>query len=554
MILPLELEKEMFEDKNSVRREDGDEDIQSPYDSSTDADATIAKDAADSPSLYPVQSRIQEPESLLREIAFVGIICMAQLFTQASLAQSIPILQILGTSFGTTNSGQLSWFAAAYSLTVGSFILVAGRLGDLFGHKRFFIAGFLWYSLWAILAGFSVYANKNAIFFDVCRAMQGIGPAFLLPNALAILGRTYPSGRRKEMVFSIFGATAPGGYMLGAAITSLFAQLVWWPWTFWVASIMGLVCAGLGYMIIPYTPSPIIDHSDGHSILSRIDVQGAVTGIAGLVLINFAWNQAPIVGWSTPYIYILLIIGFLFLCLFAWVESRAAFPLIPGEVMTKDTGFVLGCISAGWATFGIWMYYMWLIQSQLQGASPLLMCAHVSPVGISGLVAAITTGLLLHRLGPGVVMLVAMCAFTTGVVLIATLPINQIYWAQLFVSIIVMPWGMDMSFPAATILLSNKMHHDNQGVAASLVNTVLNYSISLGLGFAGTIETHINPGGTSQGDLLKGYRSALYFGIGLAGLGVMCAFSFIVSHKLEMRKIEVEEEKVDGKSGSVTPV
>jgi len=462
----------------------------------------VVLEEEDEPSLYPVQSRVQVPDSRLKEIAFISIICMAQLMTQASLGQAIAPLHIIGASFGTSNPGQLSWFPAAYSLTVGTFILVAGRLGDLFGHKLFFVVGFLWYALWTALAGFSVYSRGSPIFFDICRAFQGIGPAFLLPNSLAILGRAYPNGRRKEMVFSIFGATAPGGFVLGAVFSSLFAELVWWPWTCWVGGIVGLLCAILGYFLIPRTPRSKINVIGGTSLFALIDVLGASTGIVGLVLVNFAWNQAPIVGWGTPYIYILLIIGVLFLCAFGYVESAVSkYPLIPMEAMTKDTGFILGCIAAGWATFGIWVYYLWLLQETLENVTPLLTTARFAPVGISGLCAAISTGLLLHRLGPGPVMTLAMLAFLVGTILIAMLPLGQVYWAQLFVAIVVMPWGMDMSFPAANIVLSDRMSDEHQGVAASLVNTVLNYSISLGLGLAGTIEVHVNNNGT---ELLKG--------------------------------------------------
>lgn len=501
---------------------------------------TIQED--ETPSLYPVQSRVKEPDSIPQEIAFVAIICMAQLMTQASLGQTIAPLHIIGRSFGTSNPGQLSWFPAAYSLTVGTFILPAGRLGDLFGHKLFFILGFIWYGLWTLLAGFSVYSRSSPIFFDICRAFQGIGPAFLLPNAIAILGRTYQNPRRKEMVFSIFGATAPGGFVLGAVFSSLFAELVWWPWTFWVGGIVGLICAGLGYLFIPHTPRSSIDTSDGKTMFALTDSLGALTGVAGLVLINFAWNQAPIVGWQTPYIYVLLIIGFLFLAAFAFVESKAPFPLIPVEVMTRDTGFILGCIAAGWATFGIWIYYLWLEQEALESVSPLLATARFAPTALSGLCAAITTGYVLHHIGPGVVMCIAMCSFTVGTILIAVRPVGQVYWAQMFVSIIIMPWGMDMSFPAANIVLSNKMRHEHQGVAASLVNTVLNYSISLGLGFAGTIEGHVNGGANTLSELLRGYRGALYFAIGLAGLGVVCSVFFILS---DWREKKVREEESD---------
>ena len=492
----------------------------------------ISKD--DIPSLYPVQSRVKRPQSLLKETSFVAILCMAQFTCQAGLGQAIAPLHIIGDSFGTRNPGQLSWFAAAYSLTVGTFILIAGRLGDVYGHKKFFIAGFLWFGLWSLLAGFSVYSTSTGpIFFDCCRALQGIGPAFLLPNAIAILGRAYEPGRRKEMVFSIFGATAPGGFVFGAVFSSIFGQFAWWPIAYWVLAATCLVLAGAGYLLIPHTPHPQFDGKDGIFMASRVDTWGSVTGVTALVLINLAWNQGPVVGWTAPYTYVLLIVGFLFMGLFAFIESRASFPLVPIESLNSDTAFVLACIAAGWSSFGIWLFFLFQFMEEIRLDSPLLASAHFAPGAISGLCAAVTTGFILSRVPPSVVMMVAMLAFTVGGVLIATAPVDQSYWAQTFVSILVMPWGMDMSFPAGTIILSNTMGRDHQGVAASLVSTVVNYSISIGLGFAGTIESHVNDGGA---DILKGYRGAWYMGIGLSGLGIFISVLYGLENLLKSRR------------------
>lgn len=151
--------------------------------------------------------------SSIHEIAFVTIICSAQLLTQSGLAQSIAPLHIIGKSFGTSDPAQLSWYPAAYSLTVGTFILPAGRFGDTYGHKKLFVIGWLWYCVFSLLAGFSIYVQaaglQGAVFFCVCRAFQGIGPALMLPNGLAILGRTYEAGKKKNMAFALFGASAP---------------------------------------------------------------------------------------------------------------------------------------------------------------------------------------------------------------------------------------------------------------------------------------------------------------------------------------------------------
>ncbi|KAL4993139.1 hypothetical protein BDV10DRAFT_190253 [Aspergillus recurvatus] len=114
--------------------------------------------------------------------------------------------------------------------------------------------------------------------------------------------------------------------------------------------------------------------------------------------------------------------------------------------------------------------------------------------GISSLIAAFATGYLMSRIRPAWIMCMSLSAFTLGTVLIAIAPVHQTYWALTFVSLVVIPWGMDMSFPAATLMLSNAVKNEHQGLAASLVTTVVNYSISLSLGFAGTIESQITSG------------------------------------------------------------
>ena len=97
---------------------------------------------------------------------------------------------------------------------------------------------------------------------------------------------------------------------------------------------------------------------------------------------------------------------------------------------------------------------------------------------------------------------------------------------------LVMPFGMDMSFPASTLILSDAVAKRHQGIAASLVNTVVNYGIALGVGFAGTVEVQVNGGGDTQEEILQGYRGALYMGTGLAGLGVLVCSSYLVREYL----------------------
>lgn len=456
------------------------------------------------------------------------------------MGQVLSIVHVIGATWGLEDSPNLSWVLAGYSLTVGTFILFSGRLGDTFGYKTMFLLGLSWFSFWSMICGLAVYSSH--ILFIFARVLQGIGPALMLPNGLAILGATYPPGKKKAMVFAAFTSCAPTGSVIGSIFSGLFAS-TWWPWTFWCFSLVLAATVVLAYVVLPPMPPRVDRPRTLRETLVMLDVPGAVMGVTGLVLFNFAWNQAPLVGWWKSYVDVTLVLGVLFIAGFFLIEVRySRHPLVPFDALTTDVAFVLGAIACGWGSFGIWVWYSWQFQMVLQGASPLVASAQWVPVIVVGSSAAFVVALLLHRLGPPLVMTGALLAFAVGLTLMATCPVDQIYWGQVFVSFVVTPWGMDMSFPAGTLILSNSVAREHQGIAASLVATIVNYSIALGLGFAGTIEYRVNNGGTTQADILKGFRGAFYLGIGLAGLGCLICFAFLLKSRRNGKKQQAAEK------------
>ncbi|KAH8585962.1 major facilitator superfamily domain-containing protein [Bisporella sp. PMI_857] len=542
----------------------GDRNIGELYNSSS---TTVNPTKANLPrplTFKPTSLALQKPKSGSQDFALIGVICAAHFLTQAGLAQSIAPIPLIAKSFTTKNHiPSPSWYSAAYSLTVGTFILPSGRLGDIYGLKRLFIIGWLWFALSSLSAGFNPRileivdqqpSGSGETFFCFCRALQGIGPALLMPNGLGILGRTY-EGNKKNMAFALFGASAPVGFVVGAVMSSLLAEKAHWGWAYWAQAIACMVMAAISVIIIPSFPVTAATTSqkdataeDGgveeEPMWKRLDLPGAILGVLALILINIALNQAPLVSWSTPYTYFLLIIGLVILSVFFFVEFTpflAPHPLIPLSMLSVDTCFVLACIACGWGTFGIWIFYLWEFLETLRTLNPLLASAQFSPAALSGLLAAVTTGFLLSRTTPQVIMVLSMSAFFIGTTLIATTPVDQIYWVQAFFSIIVMPWGMDMSFPSATILLSSKVGHENQGVAMSLVNTVVNYSISVGLGLAGTVQDSVDENKTQ---ILKGFRGAWYFGMGLSGVGIIVSVSFLALTAFTARGVRRLKEEV----------
>jgi len=153
------------------------------------------------------------------------------------------------------------------------------------------------------------------------------------------------------------------------------------------------------------------------------------------------------------------------------------------------------------------------------------MAAWFIPVIPSGLFSALAVGKLLSKVPASWIMVVGQVAYLVGSILAATRPPESIYWTYYFFSVLIITVGMDTSFPAAAIIFSNAVPQQYQGMA-SIVMTVVNYSISLGLGFAGTIERNINHGGLTDSDKLHGYQGALWFSVGLAGLGLVLSLIF----------------------------
>lgn len=462
---------------------------------------------------------------------FIGVVVLAQFMCLAGLGQAIAPVKIIASGLGVNNPGQEAWFSAAYSLTTGTFILIAGRLGDILGHKRVFVFGYLFLGIWSGFAGFSAYVGRQ-IFFDVCRGMQGIGSALLAPNALALLGRAYPPGIKKNLTFALFGAMAPWGFVIGALFGALFSQTTWWPWTFWSYGAAAFALSAFSLLVVPKQLAKEAQFA-GVTNVPGFDWTGSALGVIGLVLVNVAFNNGPLYGWSTPHVYFVLIIGVLVLVAFLWVERRAESPLLPVSAFNGTVTYTMALIGIGWGSFGIWIYYSWRFLEEFRHLSPLNVSAQFTPALVCGLIAAGATGFMLTHTPVSFTMLIAMLAFFAGQAISAFMPVHQTYWPQMFVSILIMPFGMDMSFPAATVILSNHMPREHQGLAASLVNTMVNYSISLALGIAGTVEVSVMAHDGSLADAIWGVRCAFFTGLALAGCGVLLGMSYFIKSMIK---------------------
>lgn len=422
------------------------------------------------------------------------------------------------------NSSQKVWFMGSYALTLGTFIMASGRLGDLFGLKKILIIGWFWSCFWSLITGLSYYSHSTK-FYILCRAFQGIGFAFILPCGMGILGTVYPPGKRKNYAFGLVGASAPIGATIGCLMAAVVAQTWWWCWAFWLLSIACFIVGCLSFYAIP-------DSFKHHDITAReafaqFDLTGSFIGIVGLVLFNFTWNQGPVVGWLTAYIIVLLVVSVLLIVGFFYFELYVAkYPLLPRAVFNMRIGLVLLCMSLGWGLFGIWQYYYWSMMMNLRHYTAISTALTYMPLLVLGVVAALLVGSLMSKKRAPLIICGSMIGFMCGCIFLAIMPVNQTFFRLSFGQMFLLAWGMDASFPAASLILSDFLPEEHQGMAGSLVNTCVNYSVSLFLAIGSSAEIITL---AKTGSVLTSYRAAAYLGIGISALAVVFSVVFIVT-------------------------
>ena len=244
----------------------------------------------------------------------------------------------------------------------------------------------------------------------------------------------------------------------------------------------------------------------------------------GLVLFNFAWNRAPETGWASAQSITTLIIGLFLIVAFFPIEKRTAHPIVPVAQIDRDAAWILLIEGLGWSSFGILCYYSINFMLRLRGNTMLSVAAQLSPVPPAGVAASILTSTLLSKgWKPPVILAFSLIWFCVGNIILATMPVHRTYWLNVFWTYLLSPFGMDMSFPAGTIMLSNLVPVESQGIAASLIATIVYYSQSLGLGIAGVVEVNV-----ANGSVLEGYRGALYLGIGLSAFGFIVGVGYAI--------------------------
>jgi hypothetical protein len=271
----------------------------------------------------------------------------------------------------------------------------------------------------------------------------------------------------------------------------------------------------------------------------QVDWVGAALGCTALILFNFVWNQAPVASWSNPYQIGILAGSVVLFCLFVLWERHTPVPLMPLSIWKAPSFLPLFfAVLMAFMSFGITYWYMAAWLQLTRHWSVLEFAAGFTPFLPFGAFAAWFSSWLIPRLPAQYILCIGLVAAVSSAVLIATMPVEQSYWAQVFPAVILMSFCPDLVFTAAQIIASNAVKRYEQGAAASLVGTLLLYGTSIGLGFAGTIEMQVDQAKHSS---VVGYRAALWFGCGIAILALVLNLSFVRMKKDEREGWQEED-------------
>ncbi|CAG8162332.1 unnamed protein product [Penicillium salamii] len=447
-----------------------------------------------------------------RRVAITALLVLANLVQMtvnfAGIAGGSVLIEALGAK-----ESYASWIAASYALTQGTFVLVSGRLGDVYGHRELLLAGGAWLTVCTLASAFC----NNFFAFVTMRALAGLGGAFIMPNAVAMISSTNPPGRVRNLSLGMFGASAPMGGYFGALFLGAFLQHTEWKWFF-----IFIACFGVIIFVPLWALSPREPPVDRHG---KVDCIGSALGTSSLILFNFVWNQAPSVGWSTSYEIVLLISSvILFAGFLLWEKKYAAEPIMPLDIF-KAPSFLtlLLVVLLNYMAVGtvIWYQVLWL--TKVWHWSPLQFAVGWTPFVICATGAACLAAWMIPRLAAQWILAIGTVTILVSSVLMATVPVHQTYWAQIFPSIVLFSFCPDFVYTAGQIIASNSVRRNQQGIAGSVIGTLNLYGCSLGLGFASTIEEQI----TRKSGQIMGYRAALYFAVAISAVALILDVCFV---------------------------
>jgi EmrB/QacA subfamily drug resistance transporter len=416
------------------------------------------------------------------------------------------------------SQANLTWVIDAYLITFGSFLLMAGRLGDLIGRKRVFLVGVVLFTVSSALCGFAT----SQTMLIAGRFAQGIGGALSSSVILAIIITEFPQKVERARAMSAYIFVAVGGGAVGLVVGGIISQTINWHWIFFINLPIGVATFLLGRALIV--------ENTGLGIRNGVDVVGSVLVTLALMVGIYAIVTVPQYGWLSSHTLGIGAVSLAMLAAFFVLESRLRNPIVPLRILKlrslMSTSVIRGFLATGmFSTFFLGALYL----EHVLHYDPLRTGLAFLPLTL--VVAGLSTGItawLVQKLGSMRVLVPGLVLLMLGLLLLAHGGEHARYLTVIFPSFVLIGLGAGTAFvPLLTIAMS-QVPKDDAGLGSGIVNVSQQMSAAIGLAVLSSIATNqsnalVRAGRAVQSALTSGYQLAFIVAAGCVLVGIVLA-------------------------------
>ena len=416
------------------------------------------------------------------------------------------------------SEASLAWVVNAYLLTFGGFLLLGGRLGDLFGHRRLFLFGIGLFTLASLACGLA----SSQELLVTARAVQGVGGAVVSAVALSLMMTLFTEPAERAKAMGVFGFVASGGGSIGVLLGGVITDVLSWQWIFLVNIPVGVAVVVLSLRLLPAAP--------GIKTEGRLDFAGAVTVTTALMLAVYAIVNGNGNGWTSGRTLGLLGAAAVLLALFIGIEARVRSPLMPLGLFKLRNVAVSNVVGILWAgAMFAWFFLSALYLQLVLGYSPLEVGLAFLPGNL--IMGALSVGLsakLVMRFGIRLPLATGLLLAAVGLLLFARAPVDGSFVVDVLPSMILLGIGAGIAFNPVLLAAMSDVEPSEAGLASGVVNTSFMMGGALGLAVLASLAASRTDSLLAAGDgelaaLAGGYQLAFligaFFAVAAAGIG-----------------------------------
>jgi EmrB/QacA subfamily drug resistance transporter len=447
----------------------------------------------------------------------LGLLCVAQFMVVLDASIVNVALPSIGEALAFSQEN-LSWVVNAYVLTFGGFLLLGGRLADLLGRRRMFIAGLILFALASLVGGF---AESEGVLI-AARAVQGLGAAIVSPAALSIVTTTFRDGAERNKALGVWGAVAGSGGAAGVLLGGVLTDGLGWEWVLWVNVPIGIATAAIA--------PRLVRESRSESETRSFDVAGAISVTAGLSVLVYALVDAVDAGWGSTQTIGLLALAVALIAVFVVIELRSEAPLVPFRIFRNRTltGANVVGVLIGASLFSMF-FFISLYMQQVLDYSPIKAGLSYLPLALTIILTAGVASTLVTRVGFKPILAAGMAFIAAGLIWFSQVSVGGGYVSDILGPSLLAAIGLGAAFVPDTIAAVSGVEPREAGLASGLINTSQQVGGALGLAVLATVanSTTQDASGPPLEALNDGFQDAFLAGAGIAILGLIATLVLI---------------------------